>query len=160
MDMKMKLGIGAVFVAGLGIGAIGLLVKNGGEAFGELAVVEGVAAEAVEPAETTKAKKDFQSMAVIAEDVVECSLPKVPKSIGETALTRNSLRQILRIVALEKWQKTGSCDCLTRETSWDDVVKAAPDFERADGVDLRFDLSDLRSKADDLEAQRLKVCAD
>ena len=67
MDMKMKLGIGAVLVAGLGIGAIGLPDKNGGDAFSGVAVVEGVAADAVEPAETTKAQKSFHQTSMLRQ---------------------------------------------------------------------------------------------
>jgi hypothetical protein len=160
MDMKMKLGIGAVLVAGLGIGAIGLLVKNGGEAFGELAVVEGVAAEAVEPAETTKAQKDFQSMAAEVGEVAECRVPRPPKDLASKAYIRNSYAAILEILAMQRWQETGSCGCFYNEISWDDVVSAAVDFERTDGIALRFDFPELRTRADILSAEHSELCSE
>lgn len=161
MDMKITVTLSAAAVAVIGFAVLSF--GNDDEAAQEsdpLVVAQTSLKSETAPVEPTEAQKGFQSMAVDAGDPVECSLPKPLKSIGETALTRNSLRQVLRILALQKWQETRSCDCFYDKVSWDDVVNAAPDFERTDGVNLRFDLSSLRTQGDQLEAQRLKVCSE
>jgi len=147
---------GAAIIAGLGV--VSMLVFDRGEApVPPLPSDFAIANEPIQFA-PTQSQQEFQRMAVAADEIPECALPKPPKSIGATALTRNSLQQILRNLALQKWQETGSCGCFYDHLSWDEVVLAAPNFERTDGVDLRFKISDLLAQADELEALRLKAC--
>ena len=156
--MRKTIGIGATLAVAAGaafwaardageIGSVGPLSSAEGKSRGELAAFA-----------PTQARREFRSMAVAADETPKCAPPKPPKDIGPTALTRNSLQQILRILALRKWQETGSCECFFSEIGWDAVAQAAPEFERTDGIDLRFDLSDLREQADELEAQRQRAC--
>ena len=102
----------------------------------------------------------FQSMAVESDKPQECSLPKPPNSIGNTALTRNSFGQVMRLIALQKWEESGSCECFYNQISWDDVILEAPKFERTDGVALQFDFPKLLKQADELSALRLKACTE
>lgn len=106
----------------------------------------------------TLAQRELQRIAVVADEIPECAVPKPPKSLGATALTRNSLQQILRILAPQSWQETGSCGCFYDNLSWDDVILASPNFERTDGVNLHFKMSDLLAQANELEALGLKAC--
>ena len=157
MDTRIILLGGAVLMAGLG--AVSMLVLDRGET--PVPPSSSDFATASEPIQfaPTLEQREFQRMAVAADDIPECALPKPPKSIGATALTRNSLQQILRILALQKWQENGSCECFYDHLSWDEVILAAPNFERTDGVDLRFKISYLLAQADELEALRLKACS-
>ena len=147
---------GAAIIAGLGV--VSMLVLDRGEAPVQSPSSDFAIASETTQFTPTQAQREFQRMAVEADEIPECALPKPPKSIGATALTRNNLQQILRILALQKWQETGSCGCFYDHLSWDEVVLAAPNFERTDGVDLRFKISDLLAQADELEALRLKAC--
>lgn len=157
---SVLLGAAVLLVAGAGLASV--VLKSGGDDVEPEPVVIAQANEVMKtiPQEPTQAQREFQSMAVSSDEILECELPTPPKSIGQTALTRNSLRQVLRIVALQKWKETGSCECVYHDVGWDDVLDAAPRFERTDGVDLRFDLSSLRAQADELEAQRQSVCSE
>jgi hypothetical protein len=147
---------GAALIVSLGV--VSMLVLDRNETTGPPSSSDlATASEPIQFA-PTQAQREFQRMAVAADEIPECALPKPPKSIGATALTRNSLQQILRILALQKWQENGSCGCFYDHLSWDEVVLAAPNFERTDGVDLRFKISDLLAQADELEALRLKAC--
>jgi hypothetical protein len=101
---------------------------------------------------------EFQSMAVESDKPQECSLPKPPNSIGNTALTRNSFSQVMRLIALQKWQESGSCECFYNQISWDDVIIEAPKFERTDGVALQFDFPKLLTQADELSTLRMEAC--
>ncbi|WP_052261905.1 hypothetical protein [Leisingera sp. ANG-M1] len=105
----------------------------------------------------TRAQKEFRSMAVAA-DLPACRTPQPPKALSSKAYIRNSYAAILEILAVQRWQSTGSCACFFDDISWEEVVRKAPAFERIDGVALRFDLPKLREQADDLIAQRLASC--
>jgi len=157
MGTRILLLGGAALIAGLG--AVSMIVLDRDETFDPPSSSDfSIAIEPIQFA-PTQVQREFQRMAVAADEIPECALPKPPKSIGATALTRNSLQQILRILALQKWQETGSCECFYDHLSWDDVILAAPNFERTDEVDLRFKMSDLLAQADELEALRLKACS-
>jgi len=111
--------------------------------------------------EETEQQRKFRTMGIPADEEPECSLPKgwdVPKNLGDSPYTRNGLIQIMRIIALKKWQDTGSCDCFYNQITWDEVMSEAPKYERTDGIDLRFNLTELQMQADELEQQQLKAC--
>ena len=105
----------------------------------------------------TQAQLDFQTMAV-ENDQRDCRPPRPPKELAQLALTRNGYAAILEILAMRQWKKTGSCECFYEKITWDGVLSAAPEFERTDGVNLRFDVPKLRVEADLLAAQRSQVC--
>ncbi|TLP55481.1 hypothetical protein FEE96_22435 [Parasedimentitalea maritima] len=107
--------------------------------------------------EPTQAQLDFRTMAV-EPDQPECRPPRPPKELAQLALTRNGYAAILEIMAMRRWKNTDSCECFYVQITWDDVQVAAHEFERTDGVNLRFDVPKLRVKADLLTAQRSKVC--
>jgi len=157
---SVLLGAAVLLVAGAGLASV--VFKPGGDDFEREPVAFAQANETLEtiPQKPTQGQREFESMAVDAAEIHECALPTPPKSVGKTALTRNSLRQVLRIVALQRWKETGSCECFYHDICWDDVLVAAPRFERTDGVDLRFDLASLRAQADELEAQRQSDCSE
>ena len=109
----------------------------------------------------TEEQRKFRTMGIPADEKPECALPfgwKVPESLADKGIERAGLVQILRIMALEKWQKTGSCECFYNQISWDEVAARAPEFELNDGSGLRFNIPELHAKADDREQQRLKAC--
>ena len=160
MNIKI-IAAGGLGLIGLGVTAVVTLVPNQQETKSEALVATQIVEQTMQSdAAQTQTENSFQSMAIPRDETPTCSLPKPPRNIGDSALTRNSLRQIMRLIALQKWEKTGSCECYYSRITWEDVTTAAPNFERADGVELRFDLSGLRAQADELERQRTEVCSE
>ena len=150
---------GGLGLIGLGVVAAVTLFPNQQEAKSEPLIAAQVAEQTMQD-NAAQTVNNFQSITIPRDKTPTCSLPKPPRNIGDSALTRNSLRQIMRLIALQKWQETGSCECFYNKITWDDVATEAPNFERTDGVELRFDLSDLRAQADELERQRTEVCSE
>ena len=150
---------GGLGLVGFGVVAAITLLPNQQETESEPLVAAQVAEQTMQD-NAAQTVNNFQSIAIPRDKTPTCSLPKPPRNIGDSALTRNSLRQIMRLIALQKWQETGSCECFYNQITWDDVATEAPNFERADGVDLRFDLSGLRAQADELERQRTEICSE
>ncbi|WP_235216220.1 hypothetical protein [Ruegeria halocynthiae] len=101
----------------------------------------------------------FETMAQPTDEKVACKAPKPPKDLAETAYIRNGYRAILRIMAAEKWQETGSCDCFLAVIKWEEVLEAGPTFQSSDDPKRPFDTSVLRERADDLLAERDAACA-
>lgn len=102
--------------------------------------------------------RDFETMAVAPDKVVECQEPKAPSELGNVPL-QNTYALIARIIALEKAKAVGVCACPYGQENWDQVVEAAPDFERTDGAQVRFDMMKLRLRGDALQAELKLVCA-
>lgn len=149
---------GAALIAGLGV--VSMLVLDRGETPGPPSSSDfSIANEPIQFA-PTQAQREFQRMAVAADEIPECSAPRVPNTLSPKAYIRNSYAAILDILAMQRWQETGSCECYYGKFAWDDVVAAAPGFERTDGIKLRFDFLKLRAQADEMLAQRSKVCSD
>ena len=149
---------GAALIAGFG--TVSMLVLDRGEApVPPLSSDFDITSEAVQFA-PTQAQREFQRMAVAADEIPECSAPRVPNALSPKAYIRNSYAAILDILATQRWLETKSCTCFYGEFTWDDVISAAPDFERSDGIKLQFDFLKLRAQADEMLAQRSKVCSD
>ena len=104
-------------------------------------------------------QKGFDSMAQPSEDQIECKTPRPPRDLAETAYIRNGYRAILRIMAAEKWQETGSCECVISTISWDDVVARSEEFVTSENPRLPFDVVALDNKASALEGARDADCA-
>ena len=100
--------------------------------------------------------RGFDSMSIEADD--ECRLPRPPMAIGETAYIRNGYRAILRILAAETWQHTGTCDCLLSAFTWEDVVTESERFITSDDPRRPFDVLALNEVADLLDAERAAAC--
>ena len=100
----------------------------------------------------------FDSMAQPTEDQVECTAPRPPKDLAETAYIRNGYRAILRVMAAERWQETRSCDCFLNEIGWDQVLEASKEYRISDDDKRPFDTSALRELADRLLAERDAAC--
>lgn len=161
MDTKLMAIIAVAGIAAVGLAALPLVNRADQPEKETVSMPTVVAQVAVinEPGtlEPTQAQTDFQTMAV-EPDLPDCRPPRPPKELAEVTLTRNGFAAILEIMAMRRWQKTGSCECFYEQILWDDVLAAAPEFERTDGVDLRFDVPKLRAGAGTLIAQRSKVC--
>ncbi len=146
-------------VAALGFGVVYNMISKPDEPKGG-PLVPAQVVEQLAQGETEEQRK-FRSMAIPANEEPECALPfgwKVPERLADKGIERAGLLQILRIMALEKWQETGSCECFYNQISWDEVAARAPEFELNDNSGLRFNISELRAKADDLEQHRIKGC--
>ena len=100
----------------------------------------------------------FDSMAQPTEGQVECTAPRPPKDLAETAYIRNGYRAILRIMAIEKWQETGNCDCQLTEFTWEDVIERATEFVTSDNPRLPFDVVALDKRATAIEEARSEAC--
>jgi hypothetical protein len=158
MDMRVKLAVGTSLVAGVGISAALLLSKRGDDIREPSTIAETAAVEEVEIPKPTQAQKEFQSMAV-ESNAPECCIPHPPNALDPMALVRNSYAAILEILVMESWQETGSCDCPYNQITWEEVIRAAPEYERTDGIPLRFDFPKLRARADELVSLRSKACS-
>lgn len=149
---------GAALTVGLGV--VSMLVLDRGETPGPPSSSElATSSEPIQFA-PTQVQREFQRMAVAADEVPECSAPRAPNTLSPKAYIRNSYAAILDILAMQRWQETGSCECYYGKFVWDDVVAAAPSFERTDGIKLQFDFLKLRAQADEMLSQRSKVCSD
>ena len=152
---------GGLGLIGLGVVAAVTLLPNQKAAESEpLIAAQVVERQPESDVATVKNNSKFQTMAVKSDKPQECSLPKPPISIGNTALTRNSFGQVMRLITLQKWEETGSCECFYNQISWEDVILEAPKFERTDGVALQFDFPKLLKQADELSALRLVACTE
>ncbi|WP_299850817.1 hypothetical protein [uncultured Roseovarius sp.] len=105
------------------------------------------------------AQQGFETMVQPAEDEDECKAPKPPKDLAETAYLRNGYRAILRIMAIEEWQETGSCECTVSEISWVEVVAKANDFVISENPRRPFDVVALDRQASEMEAERAIACS-
>ena len=159
MDIRVITAIGLGIVA-VGIGAVILLPNQQETESKPLIPAQIIDQQPENEVATVTDGTEFQSMAVEPDKPQECSLPKPPNSIGNTALTRNSFGQVMRLIALQKWQESGSCECFYSQISWDDVILEAPKFERTDGVALQFDFPILLKQADELSTLRLEACTE
>lgn len=101
---------------------------------------------------------DFDSMEVDAGSANACRLPRPPRDIAGSAYVRNGYRAILRIMAVERWQDTGSCECFLTEISWIEVVAESSRFVTSDNPRRPFDVVALNATADRLEADRELAC--
>lgn len=100
----------------------------------------------------------FETMALPEETVEVCVAPRPPRDLAKTAYIRNGYRAILRILAVQHWQETGSCDCVINDIMWDEVVLKGEEFVTSDDPLRPFDTSDLRLLADSLEAEQTAAC--
>ena len=157
MDIRVITAIGLGVVA-VGVGAITLL-PNRQETESKLLTAAQISEQAMQGnTAQTEPENSFQSIAIPPDVTPICSLPKPPRNIGDSALTRNSFGQVMRLIALQKWQESGSCECFYNQISWDDVILEAPKFERTDGIALQFDFPKLLKQADELSVLRSEVC--
>jgi hypothetical protein len=101
----------------------------------------------------------FDTMAQPTEDQIECKAPRPPKDLAETAYIRNGYRAILRIIATEKWQETGNCDCQITEFTWEDVIERSTEFVTSDNPRLPFNVVDLDKRATTFEEARSEACS-
>lgn len=102
-------------------------------------------------------ERGFETMAVTPDNVANCVEPKAPADLGIVPI-QNAYAQIARIMALEKTIAIKSCACPYGLVNWDEVVDAAPGYERNDGAEIRFDNVKLRLRADALAATLKTSC--
>lgn len=100
----------------------------------------------------------FDNMTLEDDATDSCAAPRPPRELAETAYIRNGYRAILRIMAAEKWQETGSCACFLQEIRWEDVVAGADNYATSDHPLVPFKVVDLNTKADALEEERNLAC--
>jgi hypothetical protein len=131
--------------------AIGILVFT-------LAAFHAHAENSNAPNLTTSTGKPFTSMTVPADDFGECRAERPPNHLAKTAYIRNGYRAILRIMAAEAWQKTGSCACFLTTLTWGEVVLEAQNYITSDNPLLPFKVADLRIRADQMQALRDAAC--
>lgn len=160
VNKRVVLGIAAILVGGAGLATVVLGSGDGDTTAKPFAVAQVNEGQATIPPDPTQAQQGFETMAVEADNVPECSAPRAPNDLSPKAYIRNSYAAIKEIMAAERWQETGSCECFLNEITWEQVVSAAPNFERTDGVALQFDFPKLRAEADELVALRAQACSE
>jgi len=159
-NKSVILGVAAILVGGAGLAAVMLGSGDDGKKGKPAAAAQANEGQATIPPAPAQAKQAFETMAVEPDEVPECSPPRPPNDLSPKAYIRNSYAAIMEIMAVERWQESGSCECFLNEITWDQVVSAAPAFERSDGVALRFDFPKLRAEADALVAQQTQACSE
>ncbi len=100
----------------------------------------------------------FETMAQPTEDQTECKAPRPPKDLDSFAYVRNGYREILRIDAYQAAIQSDVCGCPFKEIDWSHVVRISEKYVTSDNPKLPFDVIDLRSQADGLEAEFLDFC--
>ncbi|WP_227364355.1 hypothetical protein [uncultured Roseobacter sp.] len=100
----------------------------------------------------------FETMAQPTEDQTECKAPRPPKELDSFAYVRNGYREILRIDAYQTAIQSDVCGCPFNEIDWSLVVRISKQYVTSDNPKLPFDVIDLRSQADGLEAEFLDIC--
>ncbi|MGZ2260096.1 hypothetical protein [Roseobacter sp. A03A-229] len=100
----------------------------------------------------------FETMAHSTEDQIECKAPRPPKDLDSFAYVRNGYREILRIEAYQAAIQSDVCGCPFKEIEWSHVVRISERYVTSDNPKLPFDVIDLRSQADGLEAKFLDFC--
>ncbi|WP_051539627.1 hypothetical protein [Sulfitobacter sp. 20_GPM-1509m] len=125
-------------------------------------VVSALPCAALAQAPTTDLSSNtpFSTMAIARDEGDACRVPKPPVELAETAYVRNGYRAIMRLMAAERWQKTGSCECFLETISWEEVIEQSDAFKVSDDPRRPFDVSDLRQRADAILAQRDQACVD
>ena len=161
MNTKLALASGAAAIAVIGIGVFAVLSLSGGD--GE-ATTEALVAAVIAQADTsdtipepTQAQKTFQSLAVDA-NAPECRVPRPPATLASKAYVRNGYTAILTIMAMERWQKSGSCECFLEQITWDEAVAESKNYETSETPIPPFNVGLLQETADDMIAKRQKVC--
>lgn len=114
-----------------------------------------VVAEIPTRSQLAQKKKKFRTMAV--SERKPCTLPIPPYRVYEEP---GQLREVTRFLAMEEWQKTGSCDCLVNDLDWDDVNAYRPDLlqrlKKIGHTDLKA--YNLKIIADEMEIERYEAC--
>ena len=100
----------------------------------------------------------FETMAQPTEDQTECNAPRPPKDLDSFAYVRNGYREILRINAYKTAIQSEVCGCPFKEFDWSHVVRISEQYVTSENPKLPFDVIELRSQADGLEAEFLDFC--
>ncbi|WP_425046787.1 hypothetical protein [Primorskyibacter sp. S87] len=100
----------------------------------------------------------FETMAQPTEEQSECKVPRPPKDLDSFAYIRNGYREIMRIEAYQNSIDTAFCGCPFAEVDWAFVVENNEQYITSDNPKLPFDVIELRSHADSLEAVLDETC--
>ena len=100
----------------------------------------------------------FETMAQPSEDQSECKVPRPPKDLDSFAYVRNGYREIMRIEAYQNSIDTAFCGCPFAEVDWAFVVENNEQYITSENPKLPFDVIELRSHADSLEALLDETC--
>ncbi len=100
----------------------------------------------------------FETMAQPTEEQSECKVPRPPKDLDSFAYIRNGYREIMRIEAYQNSIDTEFCGCPFAEVDWAFVVENNEQYITSDNPKLPFDVIELRSHADSLEAVLDETC--
>ncbi len=100
----------------------------------------------------------FETMAQPTEEQSECKVPRPPKDLDSFAYIRNGYREIMRIEAYQNSIDTEFWGCPFAQMDWAFVVENNEQYITSDNPKLPFDVIELRSHADSLEAVLDETC--
>ena len=154
MDIRVITAIGLGVVA-VGVGTVMLLPTDAEHKVETL--VPNTITQTGQPSEVAETQ-GFESMAV-KEEIAPCKAPRPPSELSAKPYIRNSYAAILDIMAGKRWQETGSCECFRSSIPWADVVSESVNFETDNTAIPPFNHTNLRAKADTLNAQQQAACS-
>jgi len=153
----MFMGVATILASGVGLAAVVLNAGSGEITGGPILVAQ--AGEGVEesPPEPTEAQRAFHSMAVDA-DLPECLAPRPPRELARAPYVRNGYAAIRTIMAMQRWQETGLCECFSNQITWPEVITEASSYVTSENPLLPFDVVALQKQGAEMAAARSEVC--
>jgi hypothetical protein len=111
--------------------------------------------------ERIEEERKFMRMTQPAEEPDACEPDDPPADLAETTYVRNGYFWMRSILAMERWEVTGSCECFLDDVPWAEAVEAARSRFVVSSDPLRpFDVGRMREAAKELVARRAQVCGD
>ncbi len=108
--------------------------------------------------ERIERERDFMKMTLPADEPEACELVKPPEELASTAYIRNGYYWTRVILAMERWEETGSCECFYEDVTWNDAIEASERFVVTANPRVPFMVDDMREAANELVTQRAEAC--
>lgn len=156
-NKSVFLSVAAILVAGAGLATVVLGSGDNDTTDKAVAVAQANEGGATIPPAPGQAQQAFETMAVDS-DHPECRVPRPPRDLARSAYIRNGYAAIRQIMAMQRWQETGSCDCFAEQITWPEAIAESENYVTSDNPLLPFDVVALQKKGDELAARRLEAC--
>lgn len=110
--------------------------------------------------ERIERERDFMEMALPADEPTACEFVKPPKDLARSAYLRNGYYWTRVILAMERWEETGSCECFYNDFSWDEALDASERFVTSSDPVTPFNVYDIQTLANEMVSRRAEACGD
>ena len=108
--------------------------------------------------ERIERERDFMKMTPPADEPMACEFTDPPKDLGPSAYLRVGYKWSRVLLAMERWEETGSCECFYDDFSWAEAVAASERFVVGSNQRVPFIVDDIREEAEELAAKHAAVC--